>query len=105
MAASPCAEAWWLRMDMSCDELITMGLKWEQPKYPLKLLDKINSPEKLRAYLDSVLISDVARTGVNNDLELNMAAADLERFILFDGTMKEIPTKIEFHKDLKRRAA
>jgi hypothetical protein len=99
---APCAEAWWLRMDMSCDELITLGLKWEEPKYPLKLLDRINSPEKLLAYLDSILISDVAKTGVNNDLELNMAAADLERFILFEGTMKEIPTKIEFHKDLKR---
>ena len=98
---APCAEAWWLRMDMSCDELITLGLKWEEPKYPLKLLDRINTPEKLRAYLDSVLVSDVSKTGVNNDLELNMATADLERFILFDGTLKEIPTKFEFHKDLK----
>jgi hypothetical protein len=97
-----CADPWWLRMDMSCDELITLGLKWDEPKYPLKLLDKINTPEKLRAYLDSVLISNISKTGVNNDLELNMAHADLERFILFDGTMKEIPTKFTFHKDLKR---
>jgi hypothetical protein len=99
---APCCNAWWLRMDMSCDELITMGMKWQEPKYPLKLLDKINSPQKLTAYLDSLLISDIRKTGVNNALELNMAAADLQRFILFDGTLKEIPTKFEFDPGLKK---
>ena len=99
---APCCIAWWLRLDMSCDELITLGLKWREPKYPLKLLDKINSPEKLTAYLDSVLISDVRKTGISNALELNMAAADLERFILFDGTLKEIPTRFDFDPRLKK---
>jgi hypothetical protein len=99
---APCCNAWWLRMDMSCDELITLGLKWQDPKYPLKLLERINSPEKLTAYLDSVLISDIRKTGINNALELNMAAADLQRFILFDGTLKEIPTKFEFDPKLKK---
>jgi hypothetical protein len=99
---APCCNAWWLRMDMSCDELITLGLKWQEPKYPLKLLEKINSPEKLTAYLDSVLISDIRKTGINNALELNMAAADLQRFILFDGTLKEIPTKFQFDPRLKK---
>ena len=99
---APCCNAWWLRMDMSCDELITLGMKWREPKYPLKLLEKINSPERLNAYLDSVLVSDVRRTGINNDLELNMAVADLERFILFEGTLKEIPTKFQFDPRLKK---
>lgn len=99
---APCCNAWWLRLDMSCDELITLGLKWREPKYPLKLLEKINSPERLTAYLDSVLISDVRKTGISNALELNMAAADLQRFILFDGTLKEIPTKFDLDPRLKK---
>jgi hypothetical protein len=99
---APCCNAWWLRMDMSCDELITLGLKWQEPKYPLKLLEKINSPEKLTTYLDSVLVSDIRKTGLNNALELNMAAADLQRFILFAGTFKEIPTKFNFDPRLKK---
>ncbi len=96
-----CCNAWWLRMDLSCDELIVLAQRWEEPKYPLKLLDSINGPEKLRSYLDSVLISDIRKTGLNNSRELNMATADLERFILWDGTWKELPTKYHFDPRLK----
>jgi len=99
---APCCNAWWLRMDMTCDELITMSYRWRKPKHPVTLLEKINSPQKLKAYLDSVLISDVSKTGVNNALELNMAAADLQRFILYDGTMKELPTDFELDPKLKQ---
>lgn len=98
---APCCNAWWLRMDMTCDELITLARKWREPKYPVKLLERINSPQKLRAYLDSLLVSDVRRTGINNRDELNMATADLERFILWDGTLKELPTKFQFDPKLK----
>lgn len=96
-----CCKAWWLRMDLSCDELIVLAQRWEEPKYPLKLLESINSPEKLQRYLDSVLISDVRKTGLNNSRELNMATADLERFVLWDGTWKELPTKFSFDARLK----
>ncbi|HXE54377.1 MAG TPA: hypothetical protein VN541_15250 [Tepidisphaeraceae bacterium] len=99
---APCCNAWWLRMDMTCDELITMSFRWQEPKYPVKLLEKINSPDKLRAYLDSLLISDIPKTGINNALELNMAMADLERFILWDGTLRELSTKFDFNRGLKQ---
>ncbi|HEY2589167.1 MAG TPA: hypothetical protein VGI81_25715 [Tepidisphaeraceae bacterium] len=99
---APCCDAWWLRMDMTCDELITLARKWQEPKHEVKLLAQINSPQKLRAYLDSLLVSDVRRTGSNNGLELNMASADLERFILWDGTLKELPTKFAFDSKLKQ---
>lgn len=99
---APCCNAWWMRLDMTCDELITMGYKWQSPKYPVKLLEKINSPEKLTAYLDSVLVSDVRRTGIDNGYELNMAAADLQRFILYEGTMKELPTKYKLDPRLRK---
>jgi hypothetical protein len=96
-----CCNAWWLRMDLSCDELIVLAQRWEEPKYPLKLLTSINSPDKLRSYLDSLLISDIRKTGLNNSRELNMATADLERFIVWDGTWKELPTKFQFDPGLK----
>ena len=41
---APCCNAWWLRLDMTCDELITMSYKWQEPKHPVKLLEKINDP-------------------------------------------------------------
>lgn len=98
---APCCNAWWLRMDATCDELITLARKWREPKYPVKLLEKINSPQKLRSYLDGLLISDVRHTGVNNALELNMATSDLARFILWNGTLKELPTRFDFDPALK----
>jgi len=98
---APCCNAWWLRMDMTCDELVTMSFGWKEPQYPVRLLEKINSPSKLRAYFDSLLISDIRKTGINNALELNMAAADLQRFILFEGTLRELPTQFRFDPGLK----
>jgi hypothetical protein len=55
------------------------GLK---PKLPLKLLERIDTPEKLKAYLDSLLISDVRKTGIDNRYELNIAITAIERFIV-----------------------
>ncbi|HEX5243039.1 MAG TPA: hypothetical protein VFW23_07205 [Tepidisphaeraceae bacterium] len=98
---APCCNAWWLRMDMTCDELITMSFRWRSPKYAVTLLNRINSPQKLRQYFDSLLISDIRKTGINNALELNMSAADLQRFILYDGTLRELPTKFDFDPGLK----
>ena len=43
---------------------LVLAQRWEEPKYPLKLLESINSPEKLRRHLDSVLISDIRKTGL-----------------------------------------
>src|SRR5438309_11991690 len=59
-----CSEAWFLKLDSTIEEVENRGERGEKPKFPLKLLDRINSPRKLRAYLDSLLISDVAKTGL-----------------------------------------
>ena len=100
---APCCNAWWLRLDMTIDELIPMSRRWQEPRYPLKLLETINSPEKLRAYLDSLLLSDIPGTGVDNRMELNMGgAADLERVILYDGTWNELPTGFKLDPRLKK---
>jgi hypothetical protein len=77
-----CSEAWFLKLDSTIEEVENRGERGEKPKYPLNLLDRINTPEKLRGYLDSLLISDVAKTGIDNRYELNIAITAIERFIV-----------------------
>jgi hypothetical protein len=77
-----CSEAWFLKLDSTIEEVENRGERGERPKYPLKLLDRVDTPEKLRAYLDSLLVSDVAKTGTDNRFELNIAITAIERFIV-----------------------
>lgn len=76
-----CSDAWYLKVDSTIEEIERRG---ELPKLPLKLLDRINSPEKLTNYLDSVLVSDVRKTGLDNRFELNIATSALIRLIRGD---------------------
>jgi hypothetical protein len=55
-----------------------------EPDLPLRYLDRINSPTKLREYFARVSVSDIARNGVDNSRELNESMADLMRLILWD---------------------
>jgi hypothetical protein len=77
-----CSHAWFLKLDSTIEEVEDRGERGEKPKYPLKLLDRINTPEKLKSYLDSLLVSDVAKTGLDNRYELNIALTSIERFIV-----------------------
>jgi len=76
------SEAWFLKLDSTIEEVEDRTERGETIKFPLKLLDRINSPEKLRAYLDSLLISDVRKTGLDNRYELNIGITAIERFIV-----------------------
>jgi hypothetical protein len=89
-----CSEAWFLKLDSTIEEVEDRG---ERGRFPLKILDRINSPEKLRAYLDSLLISDVRKTGIDNRFELNIAITAIERFIV--GHVGKV---YDFHPDLKK---
>ena len=77
-----CSHAWFLKLDSTIEEVEDRGERGEKPKYPLKLLERINTPEKLKSYLDSLLMSDVAKTGLDNRFELNIALTSIERFIV-----------------------
>jgi hypothetical protein len=77
-----CSQEWFLKLDSTIEEVEDRQERGEKPKYALSLLDRINSPEKLRGYLDSLLISDVAKTGIDNRFELNIAITAIERFIV-----------------------
>src|SRR6266571_1680735 len=92
-----CSQEWFLKLDATIEEVEYRREEGQEPKFPLKLLDRINSPEKLRGYLDSLLISDVRKTGLDNRFELNIAITAIERFII-----GHVGPVYPFHPDLKR---
>ena len=91
------SEAWFLKLDSTIEEIEYLNDRREKPKSPLKLLDRINSPQKLRDYLDSLLISDVRKTGIDNRFELNIAITAIERFIV-----GHVQTDYPFDPNLKQ---
>ncbi len=69
---------WYLRFYYTVED----GLSREsQPKYPLRLLDRINSPENLDAQLDSALYDDFTRTGDFKREELDETASAMMRLL------------------------
>jgi hypothetical protein len=79
-----CYTRWFFRLDATYDQLSRDEMRERQPELPIRLLDRVNSPDKLRQYFDSVAVSDIAKNGVDNRRELNEAMADLMRLILQD---------------------
>jgi hypothetical protein len=77
-----CYTEWFERLDASYDFLEMEKARGIAPKYPFSILDRVNSPEKLRAYFASITTSDVAHTGVDHRKELNAAFVDLIRLIM-----------------------
>lgn len=69
---------WYLRFYYTVED----GLKRDvEPQYPLRILDRINSPEKLDAQLDSVLYDDFTRTGELNREELDETFSGIARLL------------------------
>ena len=77
-----CYTVWWERLDASYDVLQMKKVEGIAPKYRFSILDRLNSPEKLRAYFASIATSNVAHTGIDNRKELNFAFVDLIRLIM-----------------------
>jgi hypothetical protein len=77
-----CYTEWFFRLDATYDHFDREDTRNRQPEIPLRLLDRVNSPEKLRAYFEAVSTSDIAKYGVDHRRELNESMADLMRFIL-----------------------
>jgi hypothetical protein len=70
---------WHLQLYYSVEE----GLdgRTTDPQYPLSFLDRINSPEKLTAQLDSDLHDDFTKTGVFNRMELDNTFSAMARLL------------------------
>jgi hypothetical protein len=73
-----CVEDWFWKLDVSTDRFLTEG----PPPVRPRLLDQVNDPVKLEAYLMGLLRSDPRHDGLDRRKELNLASADLVRLVL-----------------------
>ncbi|HEX4021164.1 MAG TPA: hypothetical protein VHX63_08475 [Acidobacteriaceae bacterium] len=85
---------WYLRLYYSVDDVLQCKAP---PKYPLSFLDRVNSPEKLDAQLDSDLHNDFTKTGVFNREELDETFSAMAR-LLFGTTQTGC---YKFHPELR----
>jgi len=76
-----CTE-WFFKVVASYGHLQTPSKKKGKPEFEFHFLDRIKSPEKLTDYLLSVSVSDIARTGVDHERELNESLSNLMRMII-----------------------
>ena len=74
-----CTEVWFLKLDASVDYLLASDFNGKPPRF----LDRVNDPDRLERYLESLLVSRLAEEGVDHRKELNFATADLVRLILW----------------------
>jgi hypothetical protein len=74
-----CTEVWFLKLDASVDRLLAPDFEGESPRF----LDRINNPDRLERYLESLLVSRLVEQGIDHRKELNFATADLVRLILW----------------------
>ena len=79
-----CYTEWFFKLDASFNHLNQDANRNLESEVPLRLLDGINSPTRLRDYLARVSVSDIPRNGVDNSRELNESMANLMRLILWD---------------------
>jgi len=76
-------------------DAIQTGARQVRP-LPHHVLDRINSPSALREHLLGLLVSDIAKTGIDHRRELNETVADLMRLIL-----RGWPPGYDWHPELK----
>jgi len=85
-----CSEQWFLKLDNTFDHLVIVAHNLAKDPPPQALpsfLARVATPAKLTAYLESVAVSDVQHTGIDHDLEFNLAVSDLLRMIVLGEPM------------------
>ena len=93
-----CDHEWFWKLDDSTDQLLdTSG--WHG-KLPPRFLERVNTPPALITYLESILISDPAREGIDRRKELNMATSLLSRVVLRGGVAGYLAAP-EFRKSFR----
>ncbi len=73
-------EVWFLKLDASVDPMLADDFAIGDS--PPRFLDRVNHPDRLRNYLGGLVVSHLAKDGVDRRKELNFATADLVRLIL-----------------------
>jgi hypothetical protein len=65
-----CYEEWFLRIEATFEGLQDLYDRGRTPEYPILDLGPLSTPDKFKHYFDSLLISDIGRTGRDNRGEL-----------------------------------
>jgi len=74
-------DVWFLRVDAFVDHMLMAD--FNDRDRASDLLDRINDPDRLGAYLASLLLSRLEEDGIDRRKELNFATANLTRLILW----------------------
>lgn len=101
-----CYTEWMEKLDASYDYIEMYRQNGWKLKYPTRYLDRVNSPEKLKAYIDSVAVSDISHTGRDNRKELNGAFVNLIRLLetgqpagyAWDPRLKQVLLDLVIHR-------
>lgn len=72
-----CFEAWFMKVEATVYHLEELADRGTPPKYPVTFLDRILRPDALTAYLQRLLVSDVAAKGIDHRSELGSITASL----------------------------
>jgi hypothetical protein len=87
-----CYDAWFFRLDASYDGHFSR----DRGGSHIPLLDRLNSPQKLAQYVNSISVSDVAHSGVDRRREMNEALSTLIRLIV-----RGQPRAYRWHPEMK----
>ena len=72
-----CFEAWFMKVEATVYHLEELADRGTPPKYPVTFLNRFLQPDALTAYLQRLLVSDIADKGVDNRSELGSITASL----------------------------
>jgi hypothetical protein len=90
-----CYESWSWKVVETINQIKELEKIGKRPRYPPRIFDQINSPDKLKRYITSVLISDPLKDGINRRRELNEVVTSLIRVI-----RKGLPKNYAWHPNL-----
>lgn len=76
-----CYEEWFLKADRSVDPLKELVANGKRPQHPLRFLDAVDTPEKLRAKFQRLVTSRVQVDGVDHRKELNLTVTALGQLL------------------------
>ncbi len=95
-----CYDEWFKKLDAMVAALNRFSESSTPPKYThLAILRRISTPEMLISYLDGLLISDIAKTGVNFRDELN-ATASMVAEVLYKERLRNYVSDFVVHRPL-----
>ncbi len=89
-----CFKAWYLRLHASVDPLKELIHAGKTPQYPFRLLEPVNTPEKLRAKMQELLVSDLGAGSNDNRKELNLAVTALAQLLFLPGMETVLPADL-----------